>query len=250
MKKTIGILLTLTLLLSIVSIAFAKQDNGNGIGKGNGNGNGNNVAAVIQNSDQQRVEADQKKVETSQQKVETDQQISETSQQLNKKQLKSEQKAEKQAAKAEQKAAKAEQKQQQVAIKQAQKTVKQTFKINGSAVIKYGKYKLPIRPITKGLGAKLQFDKGTGVLTVSKDNTTIVIDFVNKTVTVNGVQDKDASIFTAINSKKTTVLIKYIANELGMRVKVDDNKIVTETPGSDASTATPATGSAITLNAN
>lgn len=236
MKKTISILLTLTLLLSIVSTAFAKP--------GNGNGNGNNAAAVAPVSDQQ-------KVETAQQKSVTDQQ------KLDKKQLKSEQKTEqkalnavKKAAKAEQKAAKAVKKQQQAAIKQALKTAKQTFKIDGSAFIKYGKYKLPIRSITKGLGAKLQFDKKTGLLTVSKDNTTIVIDFVNKTVTVNGVQDKDTNLFTAKNNKKTTVLVKYIADKLGIRVKAGDNKAVAGTPDSDTSTANPASGSAITLKAN
>lgn len=147
-----------------------------------------------------------------------------------------------------QKASKAVQMLQKVSTKKAQKTIKQTFKINGSAVIKYGKYKLPIKPITNGLKAELEFNKETGIITVSKDNTIIIVDLKNKTVTVNGVQDKDTNIFTATNSKKTTVLIKYIANMLGIRVTVDDDKVITETPVSDNTTANEASGSAITIN--
>lgn len=150
--------------------------------------------------------------------------------------------------------AKAEKKTEKKAEKkQEQKTVKQTFKINGSPVIKYGKYKLPIRPITQGLGAVLTFNKETAVLTVTKATTTIVIDFKNKTVTVNGVVDTNSGIFTASNSKKSTVLIKYIANKLGARVTVDGNKVITETPGSDdvnvaTGSAIVVSGSAITAN--
>lgn len=123
-----------------------------------------------------------------------------------------------------------------VKIKNAKKDLKaskQTFKIKGSPVIKYGKYKLPIRPITKGIGADVKFDKATGVLTVVKGTTTIVINFKDKTVTVNGVADTDTGIFKARNSKKTTVLIKYIANTLGVRVTVDKDK-VTVIHGDDA----------------
>lgn len=113
------------------------------------------------------------------------------------------------------------------------KEKKQSFKINGSPVIKYGKYKLPIRPVTKGMGATVAFDKETAVLTVTKGTTVIVIDFKNKTVTVNGVADTKSGIFTAKNNKKTTVLIKYIAKALGVRVSVDDDSVDVITPGLD-----------------
>jgi hypothetical protein len=110
---------------------------------------------------------------------------------------------------------------------------KQSFKIGGASVIKYGRYKIPLSPITKGMGAKVTFDKATGVLTIVKDTKTIVIDFKNKTVTVNGVADTASGIFTAKNSKKMTVLIKYVANVLGVRVNVGDDKITVTVPGLD-----------------
>lgn len=131
--------------------------------------------------------------------------------------------------------------------KDNKKDKKQTFKINGSPVIKIGKYKLPIRPITKGMGATVAYDKDTKILTVTKDSTTIVINFADKTVTVNGVADTTSSIFTAKNSKKSTVLIKYIGNKLGYRVTSGDDKVTVE-DGNDGTPSTSASGSAISAS--
>lgn len=135
-------------------------------------------------------------------------------------------------------------------LNQRTKEKKQSFKINGASVIKYGKYKLPIRPITKGMGATVSYDKATAVLTVVKDTTTIVIDFKNKTVTVNGIADTASGIFTAKNNKKTTVLIKYIAKVLGVRVDIDDDDITVVVPGLDYPTNVTVTPVGTTLTAN
>lgn len=142
-----------------------------------------------------------------------------------------------------------EQKQDNVRIKEQKKS----FKINGASVIKYGRYKIPIAPITKGMGATVTFDKATGVLTVVKDTTTIMIDFKNKTVTVNGAADSTSGIFTAKNSKKMTVLIKYVAKVLGVRINVGKDKITVTIPGLDFPTnitVTPIGGAVVanTLN--
>ena len=117
------------------------------------------------------------------------------------------------------------------------KESKQSFKINGVSVIKYGKYKLPISPVTKGMGATVTFDKATGVLTIVKDTNTIIIDFMNKTVIVNGISDTKSGIFTAKNNKKMTVLVKYAANVLGARVNFGKDKITVTVPGLDLPTA-------------
>lgn len=129
-------------------------------------------------------------------------------------------------------------------------STKQSFKINGSPVIKCGRHKLPISPITKGMGATVTFDKATAILTVVKSATTIVIDFKNKTVTVNGVADTNSGIFTAKNNKKTTVLIKYIANVLGVRVNCDNDKVTVEVPGLDLPTNVIVTSAGTTVVAN
>jgi len=130
------------------------------------------------------------------------------------------------------------------------KEKKQSFKISASHVIKYGKYKLPISPITKGMGATVDFDKETAVLTVTKGTTTIVFNFKEKTVTVNGVVDTKSGLFKAKNNKKMTVLIKYIANKLGVRVKADGDNITTEIPGLDLPTGITVTPVGSTVVAN
>jgi hypothetical protein len=109
--------------------------------------------------------------------------------------------------------------------------IKQDFKIDGLPVIKYGRYKLPISPITNGMGATVAYNKESAVLTVSKGTSTIVINFKAKTVTVNGVADTNSGIFTSSNSKKTVVLIKYIASKLGVFVSIDNDEVTVEVPG-------------------
>jgi len=130
------------------------------------------------------------------------------------------------------------------------KATKQDFKIKGSPVIKCGKYKLPLKPVTKGMGATVTFDKATAVLTVVKETNTIVIDFKNKTVLVNGVADTNSGIFTSKNDKKMKVLIKYIANVLGVRVCTDKDKVTVEVPGLDLPTNVTVTPVGTTVIAN
>jgi hypothetical protein len=100
------------------------------------------------------------------------------------------------------------------------------------------------------MGATVDFDKTTAILTVTKGITTIVINFKEKTATVNGVADTESGLFTAKNDKKMTVLIKYIANELGVRVNVKGDKVTTEIPGLDLPTAVTVTPLGGTVIAN
>lgn len=133
------------------------------------------------------------------------------------------------------------------------KATKKEFKFNGSPVIKCGRYKLPIKPVTIGMGAAVTFDKTTAILTVVKGTNTIVINFKEKTVTVNGVADTKSGLFTAKNDKKMTVLIKYISKVLGIRTYCNKDDITVEVPGLNSPThvtvmTVGATVSANTLN--
>lgn len=115
--------------------------------------------------------------------------------------------------------------------KKNEKEAKQTFKINGSPVIKYGRYKLPLAPVIKGMGATVTFDRDTAILTVVKGTDTIIINFKDETVTVNGAADTASGIFDAKSNNGMTVLVKYIAKILGIRVGGDDDEITVEVPG-------------------
>ncbi len=121
---------------------------------------------------------------------------------------------------------KEKEKQKNKAKKHKAKKVK--FNIKKSPVIKHGGFKLPTKPITKGMGAKV--DYRNGILTVAKDDITILINFKNETVSINGVLDISSELFKSKNNKQMTVLIKYIAEMFDIRVDIDDDEIEVELP--------------------
>lgn len=94
--------------------------------------------------------------------------------------------------------------------------------LSRSPVIKYGQYKLPTRPITKGLDAKLSYSNRKKVIKITKNDTVITIDLLNKKVLKNDVEIK-TDLFNNKNKNKTIVLVKFIANILGYRVDSDDD---------------------------
>lgn len=94
-----------------------------------------------------------------------------------------------------------------------------------------GRYKLPVNPITKGMGAGVDY-KG-GILTVTRDDVTVVIDFKKETVTINGIIDKKSDIFKPKKNNGMTVLIKYIAKILDVKIDIDDDEIIVEGPKFD-----------------
>jgi type II secretory pathway pseudopilin PulG len=116
MKKILSFILIISLLISSATVAYAKQED-----------------KVKQQKAEQKTEDLETKQAAVQQKKQTT--ITTTGTTATTKAT-----------------TKATKKSTQKAVK-AVKVTKQSFKIAGSPVIKYGKYKLPIRPITKGMGA-------------------------------------------------------------------------------------------------
>ena len=105
---------------------------------------------------------------------------------------------------------------------------KKDYKFNDKKSIKTGNYTIPYEAIVEGMGATITYDKKAAVLTVVKDAATIVIDFKNKTVAVNGVADTASGIFKASNSKKNSVLTQYIAKRLGVSVTCGKDKVTVD----------------------
>ena len=107
---------------------------------------------------------------------------------------------------------------------------KKEYKFNDKKSIKVGNYTIPYEAIVEGMGATVAYDKKTTVLTVVKNEITIIIDFKNKTVTVNGVADTGSGIFKASNGKKNSVLTQYIAKKLGANASCDNDGVTVERP--------------------
>lgn len=102
-------------------------------------------------------------------------------------------------------------------------TTDSNFKMNGSPVFKYEKFQLPLAPIVKGTGAKVSFNEETAVLTITKDDNTVEINFKDKEVKVNGILVVNPIIFAPKNNNGMTVLTKYICEELGIQNYDDDD---------------------------
>ncbi len=112
------------------------------------------------------------------------------------------------------------------------KDYQQGFSYSKSPVIKYTKYyRVPVVPITKGMGGDVSYNKKSAKLKVDKGTITIEINFKKKTVTVNGKKDKKSGIFTAKNDDKMEALLAYIAKILGVDCSFEDGKIIIERPG-------------------
>lgn len=108
-----------------------------------------------------------------------------------------------------------------------QKEFKSKVKIKGvevkfdvPPVIKDGHVLIPVRAITKGIGAKLDYDKDANIVTITKGDITIVFDFNTSKVYVNGkevVLETEAEIING----RTLVPIRFISETLGERVNYD-----------------------------
>lgn len=95
------------------------------------------------------------------------------------------------------------------------------YSSNLGNVIKYKNFQLPTKPITEGLGAKLNWNSKTHTITITKDNITLVMNLDTKKVMINGSEVKN-SVLTSNNKNKTIVLIKYIAEVFGKKAEIDE----------------------------
>lgn len=88
-------------------------------------------------------------------------------------------------------------------------------------VIKQGKMLIPVRPITKALGADIEWDRETGTIVITKGDKIIEIKADSNIVKVNGVEVK-LDDYIKIYGNRTMVPISFIIKILRHKVDVDD----------------------------
>jgi len=100
-------------------------------------------------------------------------------------------------------------------------------------VIKYKNFQLPTKPITKGLGANLNWNEKTHTITITKGNITLVMNLETKKAKINGFEIKN-SVLTTNKKNKTIVLIKFIAEVFGKSSEIDEGAgaVIVEDDGS------------------
>ena len=106
--------------------------------------------------------------------------------------------------------------------------VKDRIQINGRhvnfdvpPVIKEGRTLIPVRAITNGLGAEVLWDAKTQTITITRDDTKIVLKLESMEFTVNGVKQV-MDVPAQLISNRTFVPLRFIAQALGDRVKYDN----------------------------
>ncbi|MBC7347561.1 MAG: hypothetical protein H5U00_08950 [Clostridia bacterium] len=87
-------------------------------------------------------------------------------------------------------------------------------------VIKYGRTLVPVRAISRGLGAQVAWDAQTMTVTITRGDTVVTLALGSREMLVNGepvIMDVPAQLI----SNRTFVPIRFIAAALGERVNYD-----------------------------
>ncbi len=89
-------------------------------------------------------------------------------------------------------------------------------------VIKYNNFLIPVKAIENGMGAQVKYNSSKHIATITKGATILEINLEEKTAILNGNAVKN-NILTEAKGNKTIVLVKFVAQVLGYRVKVDED---------------------------
>ena len=121
----------------------------------------------------------------------------------------------------------------------------QIVKFDTPAYIKNGTVLVPLRAIAEKVGGDVTWDDETYTVTITKDNTVIVIAPGSMTAEVNGVS-VEMSLPATVTCGRTYVPLQFLAEALGLETELDsDNETVDiEDGGTDAASTGTSTGSA------
>ncbi|MBP2026798.1 hypothetical protein J2Z35_000589 [Acetoanaerobium pronyense] len=87
-------------------------------------------------------------------------------------------------------------------------------------VIKEGRTLIPVRAITESLGADVVWDSKTSTVTISKDDTVIILTLGSNIVLVNG-EERELEISAQSINNRTFVPLKFISDILKVDVDYD-----------------------------
>ncbi|MCT4595714.1 MAG: copper amine oxidase N-terminal domain-containing protein [Anaeromicrobium sp.] len=94
------------------------------------------------------------------------------------------------------------------------------FKFDTPPVIKEGRTLIPVRAITEGLGANVTWNGEERKVIVSKGDSEIIFQLKDGKVFVNG-EEKTIDVPAQIMNNRTIVPLRFIAEELGLKVDYD-----------------------------
>jgi len=110
------------------------------------------------------------------------------------------------------------------------------LKFDVPPVIKEGRTLVPLRALTEGFGATVEYDAENQTVTVTKGETTIVLTLGQNVALVNG-QEVTLDAKAELNNSRTIVPLRFIAETFKLDVDNPDEDIVTvNDPATDATT--------------
>jgi len=96
------------------------------------------------------------------------------------------------------------------------------FKFDTPPVIKEGRTLIPVRAITEGLGAELDYNQVTKEVTIVKDGTTIVLTLGTNTALVNG-EEVALDVKSSLLNNRTYVPLRFIMETFGLKTEWDQD---------------------------
>jgi membrane-associated HD superfamily phosphohydrolase len=94
------------------------------------------------------------------------------------------------------------------------------LKFDTPPVIKGERTLIPVRALTEGFGATVTWNGEEKTVTISKDNNLIVLNVDSNKIYVNG-EEKEIDVPAQIMNGRTVVPIRFIVENLGLKVKWD-----------------------------
>ncbi|PKM57959.1 MAG: hypothetical protein CVU98_03490 [Firmicutes bacterium HGW-Firmicutes-3] len=95
-------------------------------------------------------------------------------------------------------------------------------KFDTPPVIKEGRTLIPVRAITEAMGAAVTWNSEEKLVTIVKDDQTIVFDLLNNITYVNGVE-ATIDVPAGVMNNRTMVPLRFIAENLGLKVVWDED---------------------------
>ncbi len=93
---------------------------------------------------------------------------------------------------------------------------------NIKPIIHKGSALVPVRAVTEAYGATVEWDDETQTITITKDETVIVLQIGSLTATVNG-EEKELTVAPEIYKGRTLVPIRFVAEAFGLDVDWDND---------------------------
>ncbi|WXR60294.1 stalk domain-containing protein [Peptostreptococcaceae bacterium AGR-M142] len=109
---------------------------------------------------------------------------------------------------------------------------KDNLKFEIPPVIKDGRTLIPVRAISEGFGADVEWDEEDRTIEITKDETTIILNLEDEIAIVDGEEIK-LDTKAEIISNRTVVPLRFIAETLGLKVNWDEDESIIEIEDED-----------------